>query len=385
MKRSVPLFIAGVVLTACGGSGFGVTAPTDAVSTTDSVATAPGATDPVITDAPATPELMRFTPASFTDPAAENTTAITVLVPEGWEASGSVQWLPYWERLAFLQTHVADPVSGVTIDWLPIQDFIWFQPPSGFSVPIGGNYQGKAFVAPITDPLQLVNEFWVPNDLAELNGAQVVSTIEQPVVAEAFLTGFGGPGEAHAYKMRFAYTRDGQPWERDVSFAILVSSSPQITSWYVNFAYTAAGPAGSLDANAGVISTVIASRISTPEWEGIYRQCIKLFIQGIQQQMADTVRFGQLLAQYRAESRALQQQVIDERWASQDRQAEINGQILSGTQTYTDPATDMYVELPSTWDTYWVNENGEYIAADDPNFDPNDMNDGTWTQLTPAP
>jgi len=386
MKRSVLLVTAGVlVLGACGGSSLSLPTSSDAVSPDGSAApTSPG-TDPTGSEPTTQPELMRFTPASFIDPAAENTTAITVLVPEGWEANGSVQWLPYWERLAFLQTHVGDPVSGVTIDWLPIQDFMWFQPPAGFSVPIGGNYQGKAYVAPITDPLQFVNEFWVPNDLAELNGAQVSSIIEQPIIAEEFLARFGGPGEAHAYKMRFTYTRDGQAWERDVSFAILVSAAPQVTSWYVNFAHTEAGPAGSLDANAGVISTVIASRISTPEWEGIYRQCIKLFIQGIQQQMADTVRFGQLLAQYRAESRALQQQVIDERWASQDRQAEINGQILSGVQTYTDPTTDLYVELPSTWDTYWVNENGEYIAADDPNFDPNDMNDGTWTQLAPAP
>ncbi|MEI7547281.1 MAG: hypothetical protein WCK21_04385, partial [Actinomycetota bacterium] len=203
--------------------------------------------------------------------------------------------------------------------------------------------------------------------------------------AQAFVKGFGAAADAHGWRLRYAYQHNGHPWERDVSFAILVSAGPQVTSWYVNFAHTEDGPAGSLDTNAGVISTVVASRISTPEWEGIRQMCIKLFVKGIQQQMADTVRFGQLLAQYRAESQQLQQQIIDERWAQQDYQAQVNGQILEGTQTYTDPNDQTMVQLPSTWDTYWVNQNGEYVVVDDPNFDPNSMNDGTWHQLQPAP
>ncbi len=149
----------------------------------------------------------------------------------------------------------------------------------------------------------------------------------------------------------------------------------------MNYAHTASAPQGELDRNAGIISTIIASRISTPEWEANYRLVGQLFRQGLQQQMADTVAFGELLAQYRAESARLQQQVVNERQASQDRQAQFVRETLGGVDTYVDPINNTLVQLPSTWDTYWVNSQGDYLAVDDPGFDPNTLNDGTWTQL----
>ena len=324
---------------------------------------------------------IRFAPQSFIDPAANGVTAISVLVPAGWQASGSVQWLPLWSRLAFLQTRVADPVSGVTIDWLPIQDFMYFPAPAGFDVPIGGNYQGHAYVAPIVDPADFVTQFWIPNDLADLQGAQLDSVVEVPAIAEDFVTQFGGPAEAHAYRLRYSYTQNGQPWERDVSFALLFSGTSDLVSWYVNYAHTESAPAGELDRNAGVISTVVASRISTPEWEANYRLVGQLFRQGLQQQMADTVAFGQLLAQYREESARLQAEVVADRAASQDHQAEVFRETLGNVETYADPVNDTLVQLPVDWNTYWVNEKGEYLAVDQPGFDPNTLNDGTWQQL----
>lgn len=391
-------------LASCGGSSDLVdslrsssnpTAPATDDTATETTAAAPGATDappastagapPATTTATVEEPLIRFTPQTFIDPAANGVDAFSVLVPEGWQASGSVQWLPYWSRLAFVQTRVADPATGITIDYLPIQDFLWFPAPAGFEVPIGGNYQGKAYVAPITDPAVFVREFWMPNDLSNLQQAQLISIVDVPAAAAEFVTQFGGPAEAAAYRLRYEYEQDGQVWEQDVSFALLFSGSADLTSWFVNFAYTVRAPKGEIDRNASVISTVVASRISTTEWEATRTLVGQLFYQGLQQQMADTVRFGELLAQYRAESIALQQQVTDDRLASQDRQAEVFRETLGGVETYNDPVNGGLVQLPLGWNTYWVNEQGEYLAVDQPGFDPNTLNDGTWQQLEVQP
>ncbi|TPW11186.1 MAG: hypothetical protein FD127_3374 [Acidimicrobiaceae bacterium] len=373
------------VLASCGGSSDLVdslrsssnpTTPATVTETNVTTEAVPGATDappastagePPATTATVEEPLIRFTPQTFNDPAANGVDAFSVLVPEGWQASGSVQWLPYWSRLAFVQTRVADPVTGITIDYLPIQDFLWFPAPAGFEVPIGGNYQGKAYVAPITDPAVFVREFWMPNDLSNLQNAQLVSIVEVPQVAAEFVTQFGGPAEAAAYRLRYEYEQDGQVWEQDVSFD------------------TVRAPKGEIDRNASVISTVLASRITTTEWEATRTLVGQLFYQGLQQQMADTVRFGELLAQYRAESIALQQQVTDDRLASQDRQAEVFRETLGGVETYNDPVNGGLVQLPLGWNTYWVNEQGEYLAVDQPGFDPNTLNDGTWQQLEVQP
>lgn len=329
-----------------------------------------------------TGDVVRFYPQSIVDPMADGITAFTFLAPESWDYTGSVQWLPEWTRAAFLQTRLSDPVSQVTIEWLPIQDFIWFEALPGFEAPIGGNYQGKQYVPPVTDPAQFVTDFWIPNALSHLSGAQIVSIQEVPAIADEFVRGFGGPANAAAYRIRYAYDADGRSWNEDVSFALLYSGTPELTSWYVNFAYRVRAPAGELDARAGTISTVVASRETTPQWDATYRLVQQLFTQGIQQQMADTVAFGQTLAQHRAELQALQDQVTQERQASQDRIADLRGQTLQGIGTYDDPAGGGAVQLPVGFNDYWVNDRGEYLAAGT-GFDPNTLNDGAWRRLQP--
>jgi hypothetical protein len=325
-----------------------------------------------------------LTPQVIRDPAADNVDAITFLLPEGWQAQGDVLWLPEWERLTYVRTTIFDPSTGVTIDWLPIQDFIWFDPPAGFSAPIGGNYQGKGYVPPITDPGQFVADFWMPAMLPHLRSATLTRVNQVPAVAAEFVRGFGGPADAFAYVLRYQYDQGGTTWDEDVSFALLYSSANGITSWYVNFAYTVRAPAGQLDRNAGVISTVVASRNVTPQWEAVYRLVQQLFIQGIRQQMADTEAFGRTLAQYRAETAALQAQVTQERQASQDRIADLRGQALQGIETYVNPVSREMVQLPVGWSDYWVNPQGQYVASD-PGFDPGTFGGGGWQRLERRP
>jgi hypothetical protein len=331
---------------------------------------------------PDTSQLVRFTPFTVIDPASNGVDAFSMIVPQGWQASGSVQWLPMWARLAMLNTRVVDPTSRLTVEWLPVQNFMFFTPPAGFEVPLNGNYQGKQYTPPITDPLQFVREFWMPNVLSLLQNATVVSVIELPAAVDQALQGSNGQASAGAWRIRYEYEFEGVVWEQDVSFTLLYVGS-DIVSWFVNDAYTVGAPKGVLDRLAGVVSSIVASRRTTVEWEANYRLVLGLFYQGIQQQMADTVAFGQLLAQYRAESQALQQQVFDERMASQDRQAQVFRDTLGGVQPYDDPVNGGIVQLPLGWDTYWVNSQGEYIAVSDPNFDPNSLDDGFWEQLEP--
>jgi hypothetical protein len=325
--------------------------------------------------------VLRFTPRVIIDPAAGNIAAVVFLLPQGWQYRGGVEWLPDWTRAAFLQTQIADPTTGITIDYLPLQDFIWFQAPDGFDAPIGGNYQGKAYVPPITDPATFVTRFWMTGALSHLQGAQLVSAVQVPPIAEEFKRQFGGPADAFAYRLRYEYQQNGIAWEQDVSFALLYAGGSAVTSWYVNYAYTVRAPQGQLDRNAGVISTIVASYTTTPEWDGVAGVVRRLFTQGIQQQMADTEAFGRTLAAHRAESAALQAQVAQERQASQDRIAGLRRETLGGVETYNDTVNGVPVQLPVGFNEYWVNQRGEYLSSAEAGFDPNSLNDGFWQLL----
>jgi hypothetical protein len=323
-----------------------------------------------------------FDPWQITDPFANGIVAVTYLVPSGWQSSGQVVWTPEWSRLADLQTIVSDPVSGATVEWLPLQDFIFGQAPVGLEPPIGANYQGKMWVPPVTDPVQFVNDFWLSGSLAHLSGATLTSIEQVPRVADEFIRAFGGAATAAAYRLRYTFVQNGQTWEEVVNFALLYSTGPAGDSWYVNFAYTMRAPQGVLDELAPVLSTIVASRNTTPEWAAVHRLTQQLFTQGIQQQMADTAAFGRLLAEQRAQTDALQQQIVAERQQSQDRIAEMRGEVLSGVQSFQDPLSGQTVQLPAGQGTYWVNNQGQYFASDQPGFDPNSLGGG-WTQLQP--
>ena len=110
---------------------------------------------------------------------------------------------------------------------------------------------------------------------------------------------------------------------------------------------------------------------------------VSLFIQGIQQQMADTAAFGQLLAQHRAESQALQEQVVQERQASQDRIADLRGEALQGIQTLVNPIDNTLIQLPQGYNQYWVNSQGQFVVSDQSGFDPNAFGGSGWQLLQP--
>lgn len=91
--------------------------------------------------------------------------------------------------------------------------------------------------------------------------------------------------------------------------------------------------------------------------------------------------FGRLLSEHRAESAAIQQQVSDERQASQDRIAELRQESLGGVETYVDPVNQGLVQLPVGWNEYWSNPRGEYLTTDTPGFDPDQFDNQGWQRL----
>lgn len=192
----------------------------------------------------------------------------------------------------------------------------------------------------------------------------------------------GGPADAAAYRLRYQFRQNGQTGEEDVFLALLDAGSAELVSWYVDFAYSVRAPQGEIDGNHGVISTVVASRTTTPEWEGTYRLVQQLFTQGLRQQIADTAALGRTLAEHRAASAALQQQVT-ERNASPDRIADLRRESLGGVETYVDPVNQELVRLPVGWNEYWVNPQGEYLTTDQPGFDPNTIDNRGWQRLQP--
>lgn len=103
-----------------------------------------------------------------------------------------------------------------------------------------------------------------------------------------------------------------------------------------------------------------------------------------QQNLANSVQLGQQLQDQRSWSHQLQQNLANQRWASDDRRQHGVGQLLSGESWYADPyGQNPPLRMSDTPAVYWANRDGRIVASDDPSFDPRTPTDSDWQRMAP--
>jgi hypothetical protein len=102
----------------------------------------------------------------------------------------------------------------------------------------------------------------------------------------------------------------------------------------------------------------------------------------MQQNLQNSLAFGEAARQYRDWSQRTWQQVTDGRNASQDRRNAGVREALGGVQAYTNPyGTSPAVDLPTTHRHYWTDRQGRVVGTDDPRADPNQGSTGEWRRM----
>ena len=108
--------------------------------------------------------------------------------------------------------------------------------------------------------------------------------------------------------------------------------------------------------------------------------------QGIaQQNLANSMAFGQQVQEQRAWSQDLQQQVTDERWQSDERRQHDLGTVLTGESWHTDPYGNPPQRLSDTPAVTWIHRDGTKWSSADPTADPRTAEDPYWERMTPEP
>jgi hypothetical protein len=102
----------------------------------------------------------------------------------------------------------------------------------------------------------------------------------------------------------------------------------------------------------------------------------------MQQNLQNSTAYAQAAKEYRDWSQKTQQAVTDQRNASNDRNNQHFREALGNVQTYNNPYDSRTpVELPNTYQYYWVNENGTYVGTNDPGVNPNAVSTKDWRQM----
>lgn len=104
----------------------------------------------------------------------------------------------------------------------------------------------------------------------------------------------------------------------------------------------------------------------------------------MQQNLQNSVAYGEAARSYRDWSQKNWQQVTDERNASTDRRNFAVRENLGGVQTFNNPYGTPPVELPLTHKYYWADRQGRIVGTDDPSANPNTGSTSEWRKMERA-
>lgn len=100
------------------------------------------------------------------------------------------------------------------------------------------------------------------------------------------------------------------------------------------------------------------------------------------QNLHNSTAYAEAARQYREWSQRNWQQVTDDRNASQDRKNFYVRENLGGIQTYVNPYdTRTPLELPTTYQYFWIDRQGSILGTNDPSANPNGGSTADWKQM----
>jgi rubrerythrin len=321
------------------------------------------------------------------DPMMNNEEAFGLLVPQEWQVQGGIVWRPEISNLAYLQLRLSDPRGASALEFFPTPPYTWSD--RGYpGFPPGSLYLGSYVVQPM-DPDHFVRGILLPAVRGRVSPT-VIRTDPLPELAAAVaptVQEAGAIKQVAAARTRIEYREGARTIEEDI-YSVLVYSQvpmvPGVTWWGPERLFGFRAEKGQLDRQAPLLQTIFASVRVNRGWFGRVLQVREAWIQNQMQAIRNAGELSRYIARTTDEMSDMQQQAWENRQAAEDRSAEAFSQYIRGVETYHNPYSDRDVELPTGYRDVWISRSGEYILADEPNFNPNESATGTWQRVDPS-
>jgi hypothetical protein len=329
--------------------------------------------------------------------------AYRVLAPVEWRVEGSIMWKNAGSDPAAPWVKLIGPARQ-EIGVLPPITFIWNPQMLGARYRPGSFYSGLEVQPPLLDPVQCIKTIIISRYLRNLGSADVVRQEPLPELAEAGRLKYPQPEYKNAVfqagKMRFEYLENGVAMEEDVyvlTAAVQVRAGQTVsTLWAPDEIRYSKAPKGTLDAQVPLFQTAMFSLRPNLQWWARLQQVSQELTrfqmqasdagvsQSVQQQAAAADRFATLHRPEQKISDEMKEMIIK---GYQNRQVimdSINARwdrTIRGVDVYRIPGTGEKIELPSGYNSGWVNKSGEYLVTGSVSYDPNSASSGAWTRL----
>lgn len=293
--------------------------------------------------------------------------AFSLLVPAGWKISGGISRVnplaangPLNSVAAKLDMAIEDPTGAIRLRWLPDMNYMDMRrSPAGGMFPTGSNYNG-ATVMPLLDAASFLS-YAARREMPRASAWNVTGSYPLPKAADSYrqLVSMSGVPFQFGFDVLLltaTWQEGGRSWEGAFYTAVQDYGQMGAGLWCNKDTFYVRAPAGELQSYGAVVAIILQSVELNSRW-------LAGEIQGQITRSEIALRTQQELAR-------LDREILEHRRRTN---AEINNQAfhnLMRTEEYVNPITRKTEIGSNEWNHRWVNERGEAIYTDDPNYDP---------------
>jgi hypothetical protein len=334
---------------------------------------------------------MRFRTEVCIDRTGTGAEAFRMLVPADWKFAGGITWIldnPGMPATAWLRA--SHPSAPEELEVFPNQSFFWTDNPMNRQMfPPGSKYFGAEVRTPV-GPVQALKSIVLGRFRRSAKNLSVVHEERLPDLAASLGVSSNQPGKgADGGKIRVRYTREGIVMEEEL-YALVESFSIPIQSmygtftnrlWTVSYIVSVKAPQGRLDSLGAMFRTMASSIRVNPQWMNAYVQVISFLIQNQMRQIRNAGELSRIISQTHREISDDMMHSWEQRQAVYDRLSERFSQNIRSVDEYYDPVSARSVELPAGYRNAWVNGLGEYVIAEQEDYNPNIGSNQNWQRM----
>jgi hypothetical protein len=334
---------------------------------------------------------MRFRTEVCIDRAGTGAEAFRMLVPADWKFAGGITWIldnPGMPATAWLRA--SHPSFPEELEVFPNQSFFWTDNPMNQQMfPPGSKYFG-AEVRPPVGPVEALKTIVLNRFRRSVQNLSVVHRERLPDLATSLGVSSHQSGmSAEGGKIRVRYRRDGTAMEEEL-YALVESFSIPIQSmygnftnrlWTVSYIFSVKAPQGRLDSLGAMFRTMASSIRVNPQWMNTYAQVVNFLIQNQMRQIRNAGELSRIISQTHREISDDMMRSWEERQGVYDRLSERFSQNIRSVDEYYDPVSERSVELPAGYQNAWVNGLGEYVIAEQEDYNPNIGSNQNWQRM----
>jgi hypothetical protein len=304
--------------------------------------------------------------------------------------------------LVAARVRLSSPDRRHALEFLPLQSWSWADDPMMVQAIRQAQAVGQGCpAAPPMPAAEAVRQLYLPRFRP---GARVIGVQPDAAAAQALRDQLApttalarGPQavlRTDAARLRLAAEGGSEEWlavaVSTVSYPMLVPSMAaqgnlaptMLHDSVVHTAYAFRAPqgGGGLEAAEPLLGTMLASIRLNPAWQAALEQ---LILSIGRTRIAGAVERARIWRDAMNQIGEMRMRSWQQSQESRDRIAHAFSQAIRGVETMTDPRHGTRIEVPSGYNAAWVNNYGEVLLSNEPNFDPNRSERGgsTWTPL----